>query len=154
MQMYIQWRKYAGSTSSSQTLIMMSLPRFEKLALSQFQLYIESQTMTQYFVCRTCKKNISIQAAAIKGKVFCIVHMLRIHTGLRKWSKKTLFDLHLKKMKPFGIHEPCIKIANNELLFEKYRMALNRDKYEIEVQNDNARKRNQTLFDFMQGTFN
>ena len=33
-------------------------------------------------------------------------------------------------------------------------MALNRDKYEIEVQNDDAIKRNQILFDFVQQTFN
>ena len=59
--------------------------------------------------------------------------MLRIHTGLRKFINTNVFDLHLKKMNPFGIHEPCIKIENNELLFEKYRMSLNWEKYEIEV---------------------
>ena len=45
-------------------------------------------------------------------------------------------------------------IANSELLFEQYRMALNHDKYEIEVRNDDAIKRNRILFDFMQRTFN
>ena len=33
-------------------------------------------------------------------------------------------------------------------------MALNRDKYDIEVRNYDAIKRNQILFDFMQRTFN
>ena len=33
-------------------------------------------------------------------------------------------------------------------------MAVNWDKYDIEVQNDDAIKRNQILFDFMQRTFN
>ena len=33
-------------------------------------------------------------------------------------------------------------------------MALNRDKYNIEVRNDDAIKRNKILFDFMQQTFN
>ena len=33
-------------------------------------------------------------------------------------------------------------------------MALNWDKYDIEVRNDNAIKRNRILFDFMQLTFN
>ena len=33
-------------------------------------------------------------------------------------------------------------------------MALKRDKYDIEVQNDGAIKRNQISFDFMQQTFN
>ena len=44
--MYTKWSKDEGSTSSSQTLIIPCLPRFEKLVLSQFQLYIETQTMT------------------------------------------------------------------------------------------------------------
>ena len=33
-------------------------------------------------------------------------------------------------------------------------MALKRDKYDIEVQNDDAIKRNQIFFDFMQRVFN
>ena len=52
-------------------------------------------------------------------------------------------------MNPFDIRVPCIKIANSELLFEKCRMALNLDKYDIEVQNDYAMKRNQILYDFI-----
>ena len=57
-------------------------------------------------------------------------------------------------MNPFNIGKPCIKIANSELLFEQYRTALNRDKYEIEVRNDDAIKHNRIFFDFMQQTFN
>ena len=49
MKMYMQWINYDGSTSSSRTLIIPCLPSFEKLALSQFQVYIEAQTMTQCF---------------------------------------------------------------------------------------------------------
>ena len=56
-------------------------------------------------------------------------------------------------MNQFYIRVPCINIAKIEVLFEKYRMALNRDKYDIEVRNDDAIKRNRILFDFMQGTF-
>ena len=33
-------------------------------------------------------------------------------------------------------------------------MALNKDKYDIEVRNDNSIKRNRIFFDFMQQTFN
>ena len=40
------------------------------------------------------------------------------------------------------------------MLFEQYIIALNRDKYEIEVQNDDAIKRNQIFFDFMKPTIN
>ena len=57
-------------------------------------------------------------------------------------------------MNPFHICVPYIKISKSELLFEQYRMALNRDKYDIEVQNDDAIKRNQIYFDFMQQMFN
>ena len=104
MKIYIQWSKDDGSNSSSRTLIIPCLPRFEKLDLSQFQLYIEAQTMTHCFVCRNFIKTVAVQAAA--GKFVCILHMLSIHTDLRKWSKTNLSDLHLNKMNPFGIHEP------------------------------------------------
>ena len=80
--------------------------------------------------------------------------MLRIHNGLQKCSKTNLFDLHINKINPFGIHEPFIKIARNELLFEIYRMALKQDKCNIEVRNYDAIKRNRILFDFVQRTFN
>ena len=57
-------------------------------------------------------------------------------------------------MNPFHICVPYIKISKSELLFEQYRMALNRDKYDIEVQNDDAIKRNREFVDFTQRTFN
>ena len=56
-------------------------------------------------------------------------------------------------MNPFDIGKPCIQIAKSELLFEQYRMAHKRDKYEIEVRDDDAIKRS-GFFDFMQQTFN
>ena len=52
MQMYMQWSKDNGSNSSFPKLIIPHLPRFEKLTLSNFQLYIETETMTQCFVFR------------------------------------------------------------------------------------------------------
>ena len=80
--------------------------------------------------------------------------MLRIHTGLRKWSKKNILNLHLKKINQFVIHKTCIKIAKNELIFEQYIMAPNRERYDIEVRNDDEIKSNQILFGFMQLMFN
>ena len=59
--MYMQWSKDDGSNSSPQALIIPHLPSFEKLDLSRFRLYIESQTMTQCFVCRNFKKTILIR---------------------------------------------------------------------------------------------
>ena len=59
-QMYMQWRKNYGSTSSFQKLIIPCLPLFEGLDLSQLLLYIEAQTMTQCFVCSNCKNTIFI----------------------------------------------------------------------------------------------
>ena len=59
--------------------------------------------------------------------------MLKIHTGLRKLSKTNVYELHHLKMNPFDISVPYVKIAKSDLLFEKYRMALNRDKYYIGV---------------------
>ena len=40
------------------------------------------------------------------------------------------------------------------MLFEQYKMALNREKYEIEFQNDDAINHNQVFFDHIQQTFN
>ena len=110
--------------------------------------------MTQCFVCRDFKNTIIIRDYAVKEKGFCILHMLIIHTGLRKWSKINIFDIHLKKTNPFGMHEPCIKIVNNQLIFEQYIMSLNQYKYYIEVRNYDEIKRKRLLFDFMQRTVN
>ena len=57
-------------------------------------------------------------------------------------------------MNPFDINVPCIHIEKSEVLFEIYRISPNRDQYDIEVQSDDAIKRNQIFFDFMQRTFN
>ena len=57
-------------------------------------------------------------------------------------------------MNLFEIDKPCSIISRRGLLFERYRMALGRDKYDIKVQNDDAIKRNQIFFDFMQRKFN
>ena len=64
--------------------------------------------------------------------------MLRIHTVLRKWNKKDQFHMLLRNKNPVGINLPCIKIAENEVLFEIYRMDLKRDKDAIEIQGDDA----------------
>ena len=105
--------------------------------------------MTQFIVCNNCNMSIFIPSANVKEGVFCILQMLRIHTGLREWTKKDQFHIILKNMNPLGIDRPCLKIANNELLFEKYRIALKRDKDEIDNDGDDAIDSNQFFFDFM-----
>ena len=72
--------------------------------------------------------SIFIQSSNVKEVFFCIVLMLRIHTGFRKWKKKNGYHIHLCNNNPIGIDQPCIKIANSEVLFEKDRIALKRDK--------------------------
>ena len=57
-------------------------------------------------------------------------------------------------MNLFYIRVPLIKIAKIELLFEQYIMAIKRDKYYIEVRDDDAINCNRIFFDFMQQTFN
>ena len=131
-------------------MIIPRLPRFEKLALSQFKVYIETETMTHCVVCCNFQKTILIRSAEGKERFFCILLVLRIHTGLKKLSKRNVYDLHLKKMNTFEIGKPCIIITRRELLFKQYKMALKRDKYDIELQNDYAIKCNQIFFDFMQ----
>ena len=43
MQMYMQWSRDDGSTSSFRKLIIPHLPCFDKLSLSEFRLYIETE---------------------------------------------------------------------------------------------------------------
>ena len=71
-------------------------------------------------------------------KGFCILQMLRIHTGLRKWNKKYQYHILLSNNNPMGIDQPCIKIEDNEVLFETYRMALKRDKDATTIQKDDV----------------
>ena len=53
-----------------QKFIIPCLPCFEKLDLSKFQLYVETQKMTQCFVCRNFKNTILIRSAEGKEKFF------------------------------------------------------------------------------------
>ena len=80
--------------------------------------------------------------------------MLRINTGLRKWNKNNVYDKHLREINPIRIDQPCINISKSEVFFEKYRMALKRDKYAIEIQKDDAIKSKNIFFDFMLRIFN
>ena len=74
IQMYIQRSKEDNSTTSTQTFIIPRLPHFEKLGLLQFHLYIEAQTLNQFFVCRNCKNNIIIRAADGKALFSYFTH--------------------------------------------------------------------------------
>ena len=98
--------------------------------------------------------SIFIQSANVKEGVICIIQMLRIHTGLRKWNNNNGNHIHLCDNNPIVIDKPCINIEKSELLFEIYRMAHKRDKYAIEIQKDDAIKRNRIFFDFMLIMFN
>ena len=89
--------------------------------------------------------SIIIQSSNVKEGFFCILQMLRIHTGLQKWNKKDQYHILLCNNNPLEIHKPCHNIENNEVLFEKYRMALKRDKDAIEIQKDDAIKHNRTF---------
>ena len=105
--------------------------------------------MTQFIVCNNCNMSIFIPCSNVKEGVFCILQMLRIHAGLSKWTKKDRFHIILKDMNPLGIDQPCLTIANNEVLFEKYRIDLKRDKYAIDVDGEDAINHNRLFFDFM-----
>ena len=101
---------------------------FEKMALSQFKVYIEVEKITQCYVCNNCKMSIFIQSYNVKEGLFCILQMLRIYNGLRKWNKKEWYRILLRDKNPMGINRQCMKIEKNEVLFEKFSMALKQDK--------------------------
>ena len=66
MQMYMQFSKDNGFTSSFRTLIIPCLPCFEKLYLAQFKVYNETETMTHCFVFCNFQKTILIQPSEVK----------------------------------------------------------------------------------------
>ena len=101
-----------------------------------------SWEMTQFYVCDNCKMSVFNQSSNVKEVFFCILQMLRMHTGLRKWNKMDKYHILLRKKNPLGINWQCIKIAKNEVLFEKYRMALKRYKDGNEIQGGDAIKHN------------
>ena len=112
-------------------------------------LYIEAEKTTQCIVCNNCNMSIFIPSSNIKEGVFCILHMLRIHTGLRKWTNKDRFNIILNNINPLGIDQPFLTIANNEVLFEKYRIDFKRDKDAIDIDGEDAIDSNRVFFDFM-----
>ena len=85
------------STSSLQKFIIPRLPRFDKLDMSQFKLYIETETMTRCFASCNHQTTILIRSAEGEKNGFGILCTLRIYTGLRKLSKTNIYDLHQKK---------------------------------------------------------
>ena len=52
-------------------------------------------------------------------------------------------------MNPLGIDRPCLNIASNELLFEKYRISLKRDRDAIDIDGDDEIDSHRLVFDFM-----
>ena len=104
--------------------------------------------MTQFIVCNNCNMSVFIPSSNVKEWVFCILQMLRIHTGLRKWNKKDRFRIFIRDKNPLGIKQPCLIIARNEVLFEKYRIALKRDKDAIDIDREDAINYKQLFFLF------
>ena len=72
--------------------------------------------------------------------------MLRIHTGLRKWTKKDRFRITLRDMNPLEINQPLLTIANNEVLFEQYIIALKRGNNAIDIEGEDEIKHNRLFF--------
>ena len=112
------------------------------MVLSQFKIYIEAGKTTQCIVCNNCNMSIFIPYYNVKEEVLCILQMLRIHTGLLQWTKKDRFHIILRGINPLEIKQPCPTIANNEVLFEKYRIALKRDKDAIDIEGEDTINRN------------
>ena len=104
-------------------------------------------------MCNSCNMSIFIPSSNGKEGVICILQMLRIHTGLRKWNKKDQFHIFLRDKNPLGIKQTCIMIENNEVLFEQYIIALKRDKDAIDIEGEDEINRNQLFFDFMLSMF-
>ena len=151
--MYMQWVGDDGSLSVSHKLDIQRLPRFESFAFSQFQVYLDSENSKQHFHCRNCKRVYFIQYTDSKANTFSIMHLLRLHTGVRKFCRRNLYDLHLEAMNPFGVSESCAAIKTDPSLFEKYRVALTRDRYDIDLREDDAIERYKNFFYFVNRSF-
>ena len=64
IQIYEQW-----SSDNS----IECLPHLEKMALSQFKVYIEAEKITQCIVCHNCNMSIFIPSSNVKEGVLCIL---------------------------------------------------------------------------------
>ena len=122
--MFNKWAENDGSTTTSQSRDS-TLPAFESFALSQFQFYKNSESIN-CFVCKNCNLTFRMSNASIPEQALCFTHLLHLHTGVRKWSRKNVYDQHLKAMNPL-IHERCSAMNNSQALFEQYRIALHQE---------------------------
>ena len=61
----MQWSKDNVYTSYNQKLIIECMPYFEKLALSQFKVCIEVETMSHFYVYDNCQNSIFIRSAKV-----------------------------------------------------------------------------------------
>ena len=102
MQINIQWSTDNSYTSSTQTLIIECLPHFEKLALSLFKVYIEVEKWLIVMCAIIVKWAFSFNLLILK-RFFCILQMLRIHTGLREWNKKDRHHILIRENNPMGL---------------------------------------------------
>ena len=112
------------------------------MALSQFKVYIEAGKTTKCIEYNNCNMSIFIPSSNLKEGVFCILQILSIHTGLRKWNENDQFHIILSEINPLGIKQPCIIIAKNEVLFEQYRIAIKRGKDAIDIEGEDEINRN------------
>ena len=85
IRIYEQWSTYNS---------MKCLPHFGKMALSQSKVYIEAGKTTQCIVCNKCNMSIFIPYSNVKEGFFCILNMVKIHTGLCKWTNKDRFSYY------------------------------------------------------------
>ena len=107
MQMYMQLSKYNGSNSSLQTLIITCLPRFEKLDLSQFKVYIETETTTHCFVCCNSQKTILFWSAEGKDCFLYFTHVKDPYWFAKVGKEKCIWPSSKKR-----IH---LKLVNHAL---------------------------------------
>ena len=75
LQMYMKLSKDDGSTLSSRTLIISRLPRFEKLALSKSQLYIENKTMNSVLCAIITKRLLLFDMLKSKERFLYFTHV-------------------------------------------------------------------------------
>jgi hypothetical protein len=140
LDLYVDWSNDYSETTISQQKNPFKLLRFEKLALQQLHFYYDTRSHHTCFVCKNCNRTFKIGVGFSKDAVFVIMHLLRLHIGVRKFKGDNTFDLHLKDVNP-TINTPCEGIAKSQTLYEQYRVAIDLDEYDHQILNDSITKR-------------
>ena len=112
LDLYQEWSGDNSDTTISQDRNQNKLPRFEKLLFQQFRFYYDSDMNHACYVCKNCRETYRVGVGFAEDAIFVLIHLMRLHVGVRQFKKNNDFDLHLKGLNR-NVTAPCYIIAKS-----------------------------------------